>query len=187
MSEENKLPGNNTSDTDMHTSAIVTGREIDLDRERAGKGEIASNDNSSSIETGSLDTNTHMHTSLSKLKNISLSDGRIHLWLGKDLKKAVIKAGIDVSEFLRAKLLEELRNRNIQIEIEDPELIVRVRCIHCGFIQNTSTIKLVRCVNCNRFFRVFTKKGSRIRGIIKGNEYLLQRFYYRVYGMRGSY
>jgi predicted Zn-ribbon and HTH transcriptional regulator len=184
MDEENKLSNNNNSEGDMHICATVTEREIDIEKERVEKGEVAGNSNSSSILTGNIDDNTHMHTSLNRLKDISIKDGRIHLWIGIGLKKAVLKAGIDVSEFVRNKLLEELKNRNVTIEEKEPELIVRVRCCHCGFEQNTSTLKMVKCINCGHSFRVFTKWGCRIRKIVKGDQNLLTKMFYQTYKHR---
>lgn len=187
MREENKLPGNNTSDDNMRICAIATGREIDIEKERVVKGEVTNNNNSSSVETGSLDDTTHMRISVNRLNNISTKSGRINIWLSKELKKAVKMSGMDVSAFVREKLIEELSKRNIPVEDPNPELIIRIRCPNCGFEQNTSTIKLVRCINCDYLFKVFTRKGSRIRKIVKGNEYLLQKLYYRIYGRKRYY
>ncbi|MEM5805208.1 MAG: hypothetical protein QW156_03735 [Candidatus Aenigmatarchaeota archaeon] len=187
MSKENKLPGNNTSDNNMRICAIVTGRETDIEKERVVKGEVTNNNNSSSTETGSLDNSTHMCISANKLNDISTNSGRINIWLSKELKKAVKMSGMDVSAFVREKLIEELSKRNIPVEESDPELIIRIRCPSCGFEQNTSTIKLVRCINCDYHFRVFTRRGSRIRKIVKGNEFLLQKLYYRIYGRKRYY
>jgi hypothetical protein len=70
MSEENKLPNNNNSEGDMHICATTTEREIDIEKERVEKGEVANNNNSSSIPTGNIDDDTHIHTSFNRLKDI---------------------------------------------------------------------------------------------------------------------
>lgn len=166
------------SDNDMRICAITTGREIDIERE-GGKGEQTTN-NTNSIESSSLDNNAHVRIGLSK--NISDKKGNVNIWIGVELKKAVIKARINISEFVRTKLLEELKNRNIKIEIPDPELIIMVRCPNCGFQQNTTTIRMVRCHKCNRYYRVYRKGGRpRIVKIVKGSEAMLHSLYYRYY------
>jgi DNA-directed RNA polymerase subunit RPC12/RpoP len=54
-------------------------------------------------------------------------------------------------------------------------MIIRVRCPHCGFEMNTSTVKTVKCIRCNRSFEVFPLdlKGnfrrSRVVGIVDGS------------------
>jgi predicted Zn-ribbon and HTH transcriptional regulator len=184
MEENKQSPGNQVSDNSMRICVNTTEREIDLDKERVVKGEQLTNNNNSSIESSSLDNNTHMNISLDKLKNKSENNGTIHLWLGKDLKKAVIKARIDVSEFVRNKLLEELRNKGIVIEVPDPEFIIKVRCPNCGFKQNATTIKQVRCFNCQRYFRVYVRGRSRIVGIVKGSKEIVFRYFNRIYGRR---
>ena len=79
---------------------------------------------------------------------------------------------------------DELHFGNIPVEEREPELIVRVRCCHCGFEQNTSTLKMVKYVNCGHSFRVFTKWGCRIRKIVKGNQNLLTKMFYQTYKHR---
>ncbi|MFH8092955.1 MAG: hypothetical protein QXM38_03370 [Candidatus Aenigmatarchaeota archaeon] len=150
------------------------------EEERVVKGEQLTNNNST--ESKNSDTNTHMR--ILATKNISDKDGRATIWLGKELKKAVIKANINLSEFVRSRLLEELKNRNIEVEIPDPELILRVRCPRCGSQGNTSSIVMARCFNCKHSFRIYKKGSSRIVGIVKGNLELLHKLYYKEYGRR---
>lgn len=176
----NKLLSNNSSVNDMRICVIATGREIDIEKERVVKGEQLINNNS--IESKNFDTNAHMH--ILATKNISDKDGRANIWLSKELKKAVIKANINLSEFVRSKLLEELRNRNIEVEAPNPELILRIRCPRCGRQRNTSSIVMARCFDCNHSFRIFKKGRSRITGIIKGNLEPLHKMYYKEYGRR---
>ena len=166
------------SDNDIRICAIASKREIDIERE-GGKGEQISNKLPSN-ESNNLDSNTHMHIGLPK--NISEKKGNVNIWLGVELKKAVIKAGINISEFVRTKLLEELKNRNIEIKYQDPELIIRVRCPFCNSQRNTSSILNVRCFHCGHFFKVFRRRGrSRVVAIVKGNKSILNRLYYQIY------
>jgi len=57
------------------------------------------------------------------------------------------------------------------------EVIIRVKCPHCGFEFNTRSIKTVKCRRCGRSFKVFYKKrsmkgyawASRIVKIVEGS------------------
>jgi len=56
-------------------------------------------------------------------------------------------------------------------------MIIKVKCPHCGFMFNTTTIKTVKCGNCGRSFKVYYKKrclkgyawASRIVAIVEGS------------------
>jgi formylmethanofuran dehydrogenase subunit C len=162
----------------MRICANASGREIDIERENGKEKQI--NNKLSSNGSNNLNTSTHMRIGLSK--NISEKKGNVNIWLGIELKKAVVKAGVNLSEFVRNKLLEELKNRNIKIEHPDPELVIRVRCPFCNSQRDTSSILTVRCSHCGRFFKVFRKRGhSRIVAIVKGNISVLNKLYYQMY------
>jgi len=65
------------------------------------------------------------------------------------------------------------------------ELIIRVKCPHCGWEQNTRSLKTVKCLRCGRSYSVYRKRGfSRIVGIVKGNRELLFKRYYEIYKKR---
>jgi len=110
------------------------------------------------------------------------NEEKITLWIGKELKYAAKAVKINLSAFLREKLKEELAKRNMEVKLDEPELILEVRCPYCGFKQQTSTIKTVQCQRCKKFFKVYTRKyGSRITNIIKGDKQKLFALYSRVF------
>jgi len=113
-----------------------------------------------------------------------MADSRINIWLGKELKEACKKLNINISKEFRNWLIEKLKTYNIEIKTNEPEIIVLVRCIHCGNEFETSSIIQVRCPKCQRSFRVYTSKGSRIRKLIKGNLITLHTLYNRYYKRR---
>jgi len=60
-------------------------------------------------------------------------------------------------------------------------LVLLVKCPKCGFEQQTTTVKKVRCFRCNTVYNVYckTKKGwkSRIVKIVEGSyQELFQAF-----------
>jgi DNA-directed RNA polymerase subunit RPC12/RpoP len=166
----------------MRTCVTETGREIDIEKEKDWwKAEPTNNNNS--IETKESVTDTYMRTPL--MKNISDKNGRIAVWLGKELKTAGIEAGINFSSFFRSKLSEELKNRNIEVKTPEPDLIIEARCPHCWFSQETTTLKYVRCKNCGKNYRIFNKgTPSRIVRIVKGNQRMLNKKYYKIFRRR---
>jgi hypothetical protein len=117
-----------------------------------------------------------------RLRELLVSDGRITLWIGREVKEALLKSGINVSEFVREKLKEELAKRNIQVNYPEPDLIVEVRCPKCNFHQETTSITYVRCRNCHKAFRVYTRNARpRIVRIVKGDKSKLFKKYYQHY------
>ena len=120
------------------------------------------------------------------MKPKSLS-GRVEIYIGKDLKKAVIDSGLNLSQFVREKLEEYFKAHGIEIKREEPELVLLVRCPSCGFKNRTSSIRFVRCKRCKTLFRVYLKRGrSRIEKILKGDRSLLfKKKYNEVYGKGG--
>ena len=66
------------------------------------------------------------------MKSKSLS-GRVEIYIGKDLKKAVIDSGLNLSQFVREKLEEYFKAHGIEIKREEPELVLLVRCPSYGF------------------------------------------------------
>jgi len=61
------------------------------------------------------------------------------------------------------------------------QLVIRVKCPHCGHEQNTQSLKSVKCIYCNKSFSVFYKRKnkSNIVKIVKGNYFLLQKMLYK--------
>lgn len=112
--------------------------------------------------------------------NFSDRSGFVKLWLGKEIKKSTakfkeIEENFSLSEFVREKLSKLLKEKNIEVEIPEPDLILRVRCQSCNHIQNTTSINFVKCLNCGNSYRIKTRRGTRIVGIVKGNRELLWR------------
>jgi formylmethanofuran dehydrogenase subunit E len=118
--------------------------------------------------------------------NRKSSSGRIEVYIGKELKEAVIKSGMNVSEFLRAKLKEHFKESGIKVNIPEPALVLLVKCPGCGSTIQTSSLRFVRCNNCGKPFRPYPKKNpsSRIVKIIKGTCQDLYQEYYKLYGRR---
>lgn len=110
--------------------------------------------------------------------------GRIELYIGKELKEAVNKSGLNASKFMREKLVEYFKESGIAISIPEPTIIILARCPSCGCITQTSSIIITRCSNCGKAFRPYlkTKPSSRIVKIVKGTIQDLHREYYRIYG-----
>ena len=166
-------------DDNMRMCVTSSGRERDIDRE-GDEGEQTTN-NIDSNTNEELDIDAHMCRPLSK--NISNKTGRVNVWIGKDLKVAAMKAGIHFSSFLRDKLTEYFQEKGIRVNYEIPDLILLVRCPHCGNKQQTASVQMVNCQNCKRSFRIYRKRGSsRILRILRGDRALLQKKYYRIYG-----
>lgn len=105
---------------------------------------------------------------------------RKDIWISKSLAELVKRHKINLSKFVREKLTEYFQQHNIEIPEDDPELIVLVRCPHCSYVQKTTTIRTVRCFNCGKRYSVLRRKGfSRIVRIIKGDQFVLTKMFYR--------
>ena len=107
----------------------------------------------------------------------------IGVWLSKKYYKKWKALGIPAGKLLREIIDIKCKERGIEVEDDCPELILRVKCPYCGHEQNTTTVRIVRCMNCNRSYQVYRKTGtSRIVGIVKGTMEMLHKKYYEVYG-----
>lgn len=48
-------------------------------------------------------------------------------------------------------------------------VLVRVKCPKCGWEQNTSSVRRIKCFKCNRSFEVYPLEGkSRIVKLVRG-------------------
>jgi len=55
--------------------------------------------------------------------------GRVEIYIGKQLKEAISKLpNFNLSAFVREKLREYLKNKGIEIEESEPDLLLLVRC-----------------------------------------------------------
>ena len=60
-------------------------------------------------------------------------------------------------------------------------LIIKVKCPFCGFEQNTTSLKTVKCLKCESRYQVFCKKKrSRVVGVVKGTKEMLFKAYYEI-------
>jgi Zn finger protein HypA/HybF involved in hydrogenase expression len=110
----------------------------------------------------------------------------INLWVPKELIEEAKKKQINLSELFREALTKKLREMGTEVKLPEPSLVIKVECIYCKNLFETTSIKIVRCPRCQKYFRVYTKRyGSRIKGIVKGSEADLMkaynRMYYRIY------
>jgi len=101
--------------------------------------------------------------------------GRVEIYIGKQLKEAISKLpNFNLSAFVRERLKEFLESKGIEIKESEPDLLLLVKCPHCKGKFVTSSVKIVQCKWCGRFFKVYRKRGfSRIVKIVKGNKILL--------------
>jgi len=84
--------------------------------------------------------------------------------------------------------LEEELEEDVEEKTSNPdpnsnsEIILLVRCPHCGYEQTTTTIKRVKCWRCQRTYSVYPKKGtSRIVKIVKGTLEQLHALYFKTF------
>lgn len=100
---------------------------------------------------------------------------KVTVWLKKQLYEEAKRAKVNFSEVLREALKSRLGTKLGEVE-EDPELVLKVKCPFCSWVQLTSSTKVVRCIKCERKYRVFPKrKPSAIVDIVKGDFATLQR------------
>lgn len=116
--------------------------------------------------------------------NKKSSSGRLEIYIGKELKEAVNKYGLNASKFMREKLAEYFKKSGIAVNIPEPNIIILARCPSCGCIMQTSSLRIVRCHSCGKAFRPYikTRPSSRIFKIVKGTIQDLHREYYKIYG-----
>jgi len=108
---------------------------------------------------------------------------RVNIWLNKEIYEKAKEKQLNFSELLRNAIKKKLEETGISFQNNNSELLLRVRCPRCGFEQNTTTIKTVRCMNCNHSYQVYVKgKTSRIVQLLKGDLSLLHKKYYETYG-----
>lgn len=100
------------------------------------------------------------------------------VWLSQREYEKIKELNLNFSRFVRERLHEYFKSQGIEIENDDPELIIKVKCPFCGFEQNTTTVRTVRCFECGRQYRVYKKSQSRIVKIVKGSLQLLFKKYY---------
>lgn len=104
--------------------------------------------------------------------------GRITVWVGSKIYEELKKQKINVSREVRLFLKKMLEERGVKID--EPEVVIRVRCVFCENEFETSSITQAKCPKCGKTFRIYTKKyGSRIREIAKGSREELFKLYYR--------
>jgi len=91
------------------------------------------------------------------------------------IKLKEIKPDFSISQFVAKKLSELVSQHDIQMPVwDEPDLILLVRCPHCGGQFQTTSVKMVRCEYCGRVFRVYRKRArTRIVKILKGNKAIL--------------
>jgi len=91
------------------------------------------------------------------------------VYLKKILYEKAKKHKLVFSRLLKQAIIEELKKKGEEVKEEDPELILKVKCPYCGWIQNTTTVYRVKCIKCERKYRVFPKnRPSNIVEIVKG-------------------
>jgi hypothetical protein len=61
------------------------------------------------------------------------------VYIRKDLYKKAKKHKLVFSRLLKQAIIEELKKKGVKVPEDDPELILKVKCPYCGWIQNTTT------------------------------------------------
>jgi len=84
--------------------------------------------------------------------------GRINIWIGKSVHEEARKLNINISQEFRDWLTKKLGDAGTIITLPTPDINILVGCIHCGNAFSTTNIGQVRCPNCQKTFRVYTKK-----------------------------
>jgi ribosomal protein S27E len=107
------------------------------------------------------------------------------IWIPKEILVKAKANKLNLSKLLKLAVIDELQSLGVKVnEFADHQLVLKVKCPYCSNTQPTISISRVRCFRCERTFTIYPKiKGrlarSRIIGIIKGTQEMLDKRYYK--------